>query len=194
MPITSSASSIARSWERRSAALEGYMRRATRDATRDVYAESRKNLTKMIYDQPVPSLGDIAREQGIVSFEREKGPERVEIAGRKRKKATAKLGRYITIKGRTFVIPLTAKEERKKAWPRTGNLRRSERWKMESSYVGIIYNDAGYAEARHDKKSRFPAPWRRSAIAARRRAVQLRYRQAVMQAIRDGAVRNPFQG
>ncbi len=192
MGITTNAGSLVRSWERRASLLQPIMAEATRDATREVYAESRRNITAMIYDEQVPTLGDIAREEGIVSFEREKGPGRVAIGGRKRKRAKATLGRYITVKGKTFVVPLSKKDERKPAWKRTGNLRRSERMKMASPFLGIIYNDAGYAEARHNKKSRFPAPWRTRAIEAKRASVMRRYRAAIMRAMREGIIRNPF--
>lgn len=192
MPITSSADALAKSWERRARMLEPFMAQATREGTRIVYAESRKNLKEMIYDQPVPTLGDIAREEGIISFERTKGKGKIEIAGRKRKKAKAKLGRYITIDGKTFVVPLSKKDERKKAWKRTGNLRRSERMRIVSPYLGLITNDAGYAEARHYKRSRFPAPWRTQAIVTKRALVMRTYRAAIIRAMREGVIRNPF--
>lgn len=193
MPIGSNASQIAKNWERRAEQLAGHMRQATTEATRTVYAESRRNIKELIYDRPVPTLGDVAREEGIIAFKRTKGKGTVEIAGRKRKKGEAVPGRFIKIKGRTFVIPLSSKEAKKPAWPRTGNLRRSERMKILSPYVGVIYNDAGYAEARHDKKkTRFPAPWRRRAIETSRARVMKTYRAAVIRAMREGVIRNPF--
>jgi hypothetical protein len=38
----------------------------------------------------------------------------------------------------------------RKKWTRTGNLRRSEKRKVETDVQGVVENDAGYATARHN--------------------------------------------
>ena len=62
--------------------------------------------------------------------------------------------------------PVPTRKSGKPQWRRTGNLRRSERYRMLSPYVGIVSNDAAYSKARHDmQNTRFPAQWRTDAIA-----------------------------
>ena len=95
--ITSNASRLAESWERRAQQLEPVMQKATTEATAVMYAESRKQLKELIYDKPVP----------------------------KRPKS------------------------KKPEWNRTGTLRGAGRRRVAAPCLGIVYNDASYAAARH---------------------------------------------
>ena len=86
----------------------------------------------------------------------------------------------------------------KKKWRRTGNLRRSEQWKLLSNTEGLVYNDAGYALPRHDlglsqgdpeayhgssRKSDRKAPFRLRAIAQTAAKRLQAYRDALWKAL-----------
>lgn len=82
----------------------------------------------------------------------------------------------------------------RKKWRRTGNLRRSERYKVLSDTEGLVYNDAGYALPRQDlglppghpeayngskRKSERIAPFRLRAIARTAQKRLRAYRDAL---------------
>lgn len=81
----------------------------------------------------------------------------------------------------------------KPAWRRTGNLRRNERGKVLSDFLGLIENPAssksgGYALARHEMgkpgrpKTRYPAHWRDKSIPVVRPKVAKEFRDAILKA------------
>ena len=84
----------------------------------------------------------------------------------------------------------------KPQWRRTGNLRRSEKYRMMSAYIGVIYNDANYAEYRHDmgnpkyskRKTEFPAPWRDNAVKKTARGRLNIYKKHLKRLIKSGRV------
>lgn len=177
MGIQTNANQLAAAWKKRAQALQPLMSKATADATKTVYAESKKQMKELIYDKPVPTRAEIQAERKT----------KAESAGRT---FTARAN-YQTKKGTTNAAG------KKKAWRRTGNLQRSEKKHQVSAYVGIISNDAKYAAARHDmgtdrakkkKKCRYPAPWRAKAIDIARPKVRKIYRDAMRSAIRQGIV------
>lgn len=175
--MTSNIDGVIRKWQRRARVIRPFMQAATTEATRVVYAESKKQMTELIYNKPVPTR---AREQ------------------ERRRSKREGLGKTFTPRGKFTTSRGTANTTgRKKAWTRTGNLRREERMKIASAYIGIISNNAtsksksgkrtGYARARHEmRNTRYPAPWRANAIDNQREAVKLIYREAFRRAIRGG--------
>jgi len=177
--VDSNVDKIIRAWERRARVIRPIMQAATTDATREVYAESKRQMTKLIYDKPVPTK---AEEQA-----RRKGKREAQ-------------GKTFTPRGKFTTSTGAANTEgRKKAWTRTGNLRREEKMRVVSAYLGIISNNATsksksgkrspYARARHDmKNTRFPAPWRENAVTGKQEAVKLIYREAFRRAIRAGVI------
>ena len=86
---------------------------------------------------------------------------------------------------------------KKPAWKRTGNLKRSEKMRVVSDFVGIVENAAskrgkGYAAARHNMtKTRFPASWRAKAIATCKPKIRLIYRAKLREAIMAGLISGP---
>lgn len=197
MAITSNVASIIRGWERRAKALEPEMRVATNEATKTVYAESRNRLTKDIYDKPIPTVGELQRER--MGAEAARGRlVRFVLPGERP-------GRYKT--GGTAYKRYGAKG-RRIAWKRTGNLRKSERYKIISPYEGQIINDAsrkskggirGYARARHNmgypghRTTRFPAHWRDEAVESTRDRVREIYRRGLRRAMQAGIIQPAFQ-
>lgn len=179
--LTSNIDKIVANWVRRAGRLAPRMAAATKQATRTVYSESRKQLKELVYDKPVPDREEYAQERG----------ETITIKGE-----TYPAG-YITKNGRKIKIPLKGEYASKKAWHRTGNLRRSERMKIESPFEGIIYNDASnksksgvrsYAKIRHDLKGKRAAPWRNNAVKNTRAKVRTIHRDAMNDAIRAGII------
>jgi hypothetical protein len=177
--LTTNVDELVKRMERRVRTLQPAVKRATTEATRTVYAESRKQMNELIYDKPVPTVEEVARENATIA-----------IQG---KKAQAVLGTFITTKtGKVVCIPIGKKQAKKKAWRRTGNLRRSEKMQIVSPAEGIISNDAGYAKHRHDmgkpgkRKTRYPAPWRANAVRTCRAKVRLIYRKHVLNALTGG--------
>lgn len=83
---------------------------------------------------------------------------------------------------------------KKPLWKRTGNLRRSEHKRVATAYLGIIYNDAGYAEPRHEagkpgrRKTRYPAHWQDVAAVKARPQVRKIYRDALRRAVQSGTI------
>ncbi len=156
------------------------MRQATIEATKTVYAESRKQMKELIYDKPVPN--------------------RMEMQIERKRKRQAEGGVFRARK--TFLTKSGAKENaagKKPAWKRTGNLRRSEKMKVVSPYEGIIFNEATsksrkgktspYAHARHEmKNTRYPAPWRANAIRIARPKVRGIYQLAFVDAMKAGVI------
>ena len=166
MGLTSNCDSIATAWQRRARVLESYMKAATKEAVNEVYAESKKQMQRLIYDKPVPTR---AQEKSRTVYQTKK----------------------VTVNARG----------KKKAWVRTGNLKRSEKRVVASAYLGLIINDAtsdkgkfSYARARHDmgspghRKTRYPAPWRANAIKIKHPKVRQIYRAAFRRAMREGAI------
>ena len=191
MSAVSNVDSLVRAWERRAAALEPVMRAATSEATKTVYAESRKQMTALIYDKPVPTKAELRGER--------KG--RREGAGK-----TFRPGKFRTAVGKGIKVRSQKAESKQGAWRRTGNLRRSEKMKIVSAYEGQITNAAstkgkagvrGYARIRHEmgkpgrRRTRYPAPWRDKAMEAKRARVREIYREAMVSAIRGGIVGRP---
>jgi hypothetical protein len=178
--LTSNIDKIVGNWVKRAGQLAPRMSAATKQATRTVYSESRKELRELVYDKPVPSKEEYAEERG----------ETITIKGE-----TYPAG-YITKNGKKIKIAIKGEYASKKAWRRTGNLRRSERMRIESPFEGIIYNDANYAKARHDvgdpsvskRKSNRRAPWRNNAIKNTKSKVRKIYRDAMNDAIRAGII------
>lgn len=80
-------------------------------------------------------------------------------------------------------------------WRRTGKLRRSERRKIVTPYLGVVTNSASYAKARHEMgkptaklKTDRRCHWRDSAIRITRPRVRRIYRDALASAVRAGVV------
>ncbi|MEN6358339.1 MAG: hypothetical protein ABFD83_14800 [Armatimonadota bacterium] len=145
------------------------MRAATAKATAAIYQESRKNLKEMIYDKPIPN--------------------RMETQIERKRKADSDGRRFSARKN--FLNSRTMSETRegkKPAWHRSGNLRRSERMRIASAYLGVIFNDSGYAAARHDMKCRYPAPWRTRAIQTMGSQARQFYREGIVRAMRAGII------
>lgn len=182
MSITSNADKLAKAWEKRADAIADRMKAATAEATRTLHAESKKQMKELIYDKPIPTNAQVAAEKGTLGKN-----GRIGVAfGAKSGTAKQTVG-FVTSK----------KYGKKKAWHRTGNLQRSERKRVVSAYEGTVYNDAKYARPRHDmgtsaakkrKRCRYPAPWRANAIKITAPKIAKIYRDAVRQAIRDGAL------
>lgn len=170
MDAKSNADKLARSWQRRADVLEDRMRKATTEATKVLFAEAQKQIREKIYDKRIPTKAEVQAERAA----------RAAAQGREfrpRKNFSSK------------------REGSKPAWRRTGNLRRSERWKVASAYVGIVYNDAEYAKERHErgkrghKPTRFPAHWRDIAISKTRPLRIEIYRDALRSAISEGIIK-----
>ena len=184
MSITSNAGALANKWKQAADKLGPTMRKATEENTKIYFAEAKKQMGELIYDKPVPTKADIAAETGAkVKHKGEDVP------------AT-----WVTIKGRRVPVPLKKNQAGKPAWKRTGNLKRSEKMKIVSNYLGIVENTANYASARHAMgtpaakkypKSRYPAPWREMALAKTRTRMRNNYRKAMLMAIRSGLVSGP---
>jgi hypothetical protein len=177
--ISTNADRIAKAWMRRATALEPYMRKATTEATRAFYAEAKAAMKRGIYDKPIPTKAEMQAERR----------SRSEAKG----KTFSARKKFTTAKGTANV------EGRKPAWRRTGNLRRSEKYRVASAYLGLVINDAsakgkGYAKPRHEmgkpghRGTRFPAHWRDDAARITRRARLLIYRKALRQAWQDGII------
>jgi hypothetical protein len=182
--ITSNVSRIVQNWLRRSQQLKPRMTHATADSTKTLWSESKRQLTKLIYDKPVPTRAQ-------TQYERE---QRSRAAGKTYRRRV-----WLSVRpsiGAAAVwaskIKVDVTRGRRPAWKRTGNLRRCERMVMASAYVGLVVNDAaskskkkgrrGYSRARHYMKCRYPAPWRDVAIsltAPRRREI---YHKAMREA------------
>lgn len=112
MTVQTNAKQLADAWVRMAKSVEPEMKAATLRATRYMWAVSKLEMRRLIYDKAIPT-----------------------------------------------------KEDGKPAWRRTGNLRRSERYRMLSPYIGVVSNDAVYARERHERgNTRYPAPWRDEAI------------------------------
>ena len=216
---TSNIDKIIANWTKRANNLTPQMAIATKHATMIVYAEARKQMRQDIYDKPTPTLEDVAKEQGLIKSKTEmvfgKG---LNSAERRKLRANEKkygfyggyytpeenqvLMRWITKNGKRILVPLSKKSAKQKAWRRTGNLRRSEHYKILSPYEGIIYNDADYAAARHDlgipgksnRKTTRPAHWRNNAVDLTRNKVKAIYRKAMKQAINAGIIIGPGTG
>ena len=83
---------------------------------------------------------------------------------------------------------------KKPMWKRTGYLRRSEKKRIASAYLGIVYNDARYAEPRHEagkpgrRKTRYVAHWRDDAAKVARPKVRKIYRDALKRAVQAGII------
>lgn len=146
------------------------MRRATTEATKVPFAECQKQIKQKIYDKAIPTKAEMQAERAA--------------------RAAAE--------GREFHPRenlSTKREANKPAWHRTGNLRRSERWKTSSAYLGIVYNDAEYAKDRHErgkrghKPTRFPAHWRDIAISKTRPQRIEIYRDALRSALSEGIIK-----
>ena len=178
MSIVSNADTLAKAWERRAKALEGCIRKATTQATKVVFAESKKQMQKLIYDKPVPT--------------------RVE-AQLARRSVREKSGKKFS--ARAIMITKTGRASargKKKLWTRTGSLVRSERFRIVSAYEGWIENKAsrrgkggnrGYAAYRHRmKNTRYPAPWRTRALQAKSGEVRGIYRDAIRDSMRAGII------
>jgi len=215
MAVISNIDHFTKRWEARARKIEGECRKATSDATKMVYAASRDELNKGIYNKPEDTLERVAKDRDIWAMKksRKKVRRRVGIIEAGEREATyqdveemrdvmeAVPGRYITIKGkkgkRVVIVPLRGKDKRKKAWRRTGNLKRSEKMKIVSAYEGIIFNNAGYAWRRHElgmaghRKTRRIAPWRLNAIRRCRKTVKAIYRRAIIMSMRAGKIPGP---
>jgi hypothetical protein len=177
LSFKTNADMLSRAWIKRAEALKPTMAVATKNATLTLYAKAKELMNELIYDKPVPTRAETQSGRSA----------RAEAGGRvfkPRKNFTTKKG-------------TANREGAKPAWKRTGNLKRSERWKVVSAYLGIVYNDAEYARARHDmgkpgrRKTRYPAPWRDAAIDACRAIVREIYRKAMRAAILAGKVSGP---
>jgi len=164
-------------WSRREKAIRPFVAKATREATKAFLADSKTQMRELIYDKPIPTRAQIQTER----------------------KARAEG------KGKSFTPrkQMHTKSDKpnstgsKPAWKRTGNLRRSEKMRIVTAYVGIVENAAQsqtkngkrsyYARYRHDKKNtRYPAPWRKNAINRMQGKVRLIYRKAIRKALTMG--------
>lgn len=151
-------------FERRAARLPAAFREGTKNATHILVAESKELLNELVYSKP--------EDVGSFSY-----------------KGNAEKGFEVTTSGRRRVS-----SKGKKKWRRTGNLRRSEQWRVLSDTEGLVYNDAGYALPRHDlglpaghpeayhgskRKSDRQAPFRLRAIANTAQKRLAAYRDAL---------------
>ena len=180
--IRANADSVAKAWQKKRKQLEPILRKATAQATKVVFAESKRQMTELIYDKKVPTRKQVQSERRSKQVAKGKKTGTVPTGGRP---GTQK-GGWVGYK------KYDAKSGNKPAWRRTGNLRRSERFRVERATLGLVVNDAKYARYRHDKKkTRFPAPWRKRAIELTRNRVFNIYRSAMRKAIRAGIVKGP---
>lgn len=176
--IKTNAQSLADAWKLRADALAPTMKIATQKATAVVYAAGRLEMTQGVYGHPVPTVGQEAQRLGLTV---KRGGKDVPAM-------------WLRIKGKRILVPI-GKEGNKKAWVRTGNLRRSEKMTVLSPYLGMVYNDATYAAARHEMgketaklPTRWPSHWRDEAVA--KTAIKRRqiYRDALRQAMQAGII------
>ena len=85
-------------------------------------------------------------------------------------------------------------KSKKPEWKRTGNLRRSERKRVASPFLGIVYNDASYAAERHEagkpghRRVRYVAHWRDDAAKIARPKIRKIYRDALRRAVQSGII------
>jgi len=172
MRMQSNIDSIIRNLQRRNSEFPKLMRAATAEATKELYAESKKQMKELIYDKPVPTRAEAQSER------------------KSRREASGK-----TFKARKRLTTKTGKPNAagsKPAWTRTGNLKRSEKMRLINAYVGAVENPARsksgpYARIRHDrKKTRYPAPWRANALRVKHAAIRDIYRQAIHKAMTTG--------
>lgn len=170
--MRSNALDLSRRWQQRAQRIAPEMRAATTKATSIIYAQARMNMTEMIYDKPVPN-----RMESQIERKRRADADGRKFQARKN---------FLNMKTMS-----ETREGKKPAWRRTGNLRRSERMRIASTYLGVIYNDASYAAARHQMRCRYPAPWRARAVQQTRPRVVACYREGIMRAIRAGSIPGP---
>jgi len=178
--VISNVDKLIAAWEKRAQALEPYMRDATKKATDIVYAEGRAQMTRGIYNKPIPTTEQNAKGRGdYVTV----GGNVVPAVWRSRKG------------GAKFLMPMPEELKDKPAWRRTGKLRRSERRYQQTAYLGIIENAAEYAKARHEMgkptaklKTERRAHWRDTAVRRTRGKVKEIYRAAMRNAIRAGII------
>jgi hypothetical protein len=178
--LISNADKLARAWERRASAITGTMRAATSEAVKTLLAASKDEIKKGIYDKPIPTKAQQAAEKGLTVT---RGGKEVPA------------GFITTKKSKKRVLVPLGKQASKKAWKRTGNLRRSEKMKVLSPYIGIVENTAKYARARHDMgmpgaklKTKRVAPWRTNAIRRTRLKIRDIYRLALRRAVTEGVL------
>ena len=182
MGITSNANSFASAWKKRAKALESHMQKATADATKTLHAESKKQMKELIYDKPVPTNAQVAAERGRLGN-------------------NGKIGVVFAAKSgaskRTVGFTTSKKYGSKKAWHRTNNLKDLERFKLLSTYVGVLENtaskktkkgDVPYARYRHKMKCRYPAPWRDNAIKKTRAKIHDIYVKAIRESMKEGLI------
>lgn len=174
--IKSNAANMAGDWLKRARSFESEMKTATAEATKLLLSESKSQMTQLIYNKPVPTRAQVAAEKGRLGN-------------------TGRIGVAFAAKNKSVGFVTSKKYATKPAWKRTGNLRRSERMEIKSSYVGLVVNDAkstgrgkssGYAAARHDMDCRYPAPWRANAINRVRGKIRALYRAAVRRVLTSG--------
>ena len=172
---------LVREMHRRKSEIIPVVSHALREATRALYSESRGYMRAMIYDQPIPRVRRRVMRGGSkftgarIKYYRSKSGDL-----RRRRVRPAERTRRGRIKTRTV-----------KAWRRTGFLRRSERWRMQSPFVGLIINNARYAFARHQLNRPSPidgvvrrAPWRETAIQNTLPMIRKTLRDSVLEVLR----------
>jgi hypothetical protein len=142
------ADQLARKMRRRAALVETEFRKSSNGLAASAVKFCRELLTNEIYAFPVPT-----REQ---------------VNAERRHANAIKSGRLA--KDTPFSFTPRAKKGSsgsKKAWTRTGHLRRSEKAEPTDAYTVRVYNEATYALPRHEMgkpgaklKCRYPSHWR----------------------------------
>jgi hypothetical protein len=195
MDISSNADKLARSWEKRASAISGRMHKATKEATKTLLSESKRQMKELIYDKPIPTRA----EEQSTRMSRQQTKGRIAGYGSKDMGFATKGSRFGVQRGGGVAYKDLKKSGKKKAWKRTGNLQREEKMNVVSTYLGLIENRASsktkkgksspYAAARHNKKNtRYPAPWRQRAIDITRPKIRKIYQDALRASIRDGII------
>jgi hypothetical protein len=149
--------------------LNGQANRAMRDIAVQFVGVCRQVMTEWIYERPIPTKQKHRAYSKVQrSLLSQYGPRAVLTAGYRYKAYKSdKIEWHLGGKGGKLA------PKSRGLWTRTGNLRRSERWKPfpARGWAVMIYNSALYAYHRHWlRRTRFPgivmapAPWREEAL------------------------------
>lgn len=173
--------------------LRQAFRAGTKEATDILHAEAKQLLNKEIYSIPEDRTGSSYKRDKTSSDGYAKTGEGKRIRQRRKISDTE-----ASLSGQE-----TGTKAGKKKWTRTGNLRRAEQRRVNSEIEGLVWNDVGYATARHNlglspgdpaiappppskkRNSWRIAPWRTKAITNTNLKRLEAYRKALFDALQD---------
>lgn len=174
--------------------LRRAMREGTTEATDILHAKSKELMNAEIYSIPEDRTGySYKRDSSTATMGYAKTGEGKRIKQR----------RKLSDREASLTGAESGTKMGRKKWTRTGNLRRSERRKVETDFQGVVQNDAGYATARHNlglspgdpevappppkkkRNSNRVAPFRVRAINQTNTARLEAYRKALFEALDD---------